>query len=106
MLILIGIMIWKQVPQAIGRALDGYTAQVKAELDEASRLRAAAEALLASYQAEANEAAADTTKIVAHARAEAESLVEVATIQAAETIPRRPSVAEDTHSATAHHTPA
>src|SRR3546814_5384859 len=71
MLILIGIMIWKKVPQAIGRALDGYTAKVKAELDEASRLRAEAEALLASYQAEANEAAEASKKIAAHARAEA-----------------------------------
>src|SRR3546814_3594951 len=27
MLILIGIMIWKKVPQAIGRALDGYRSE-------------------------------------------------------------------------------
>ncbi|API57948.1 hypothetical protein BSL82_00385 [Tardibacter chloracetimidivorans] len=99
MLILIGIMIWKKVPQAIGRALDGYTAKVKAELDEASRLRAEAEALLASYQAEANEAAEDSKKIVAHARAEAERLVAEAKIQAEEAIARRTRLAEEKISA-------
>src|SRR3546814_7474522 len=92
-------MIWKKVPQEIGRALDGYTAKVKAELDEASRLRAEAEALLASYQAEANEAAEDSKKIVAHARAEAERLVAEAKIQAEEAIARRTRLAEEKISA-------
>src|SRR3546814_20435652 len=63
-------------------------------LDEASRLRAEAEALLASYQAEANEAAEDSKKIVAHARAEAERLVAEAKIQAEEAIARRTRLAE------------
>src|SRR3546814_18573425 len=55
MLILIGIMIWKKVPQALGRALAGYTPKVKAEPDAAPRSRAEAGDLVASAKAKAPE---------------------------------------------------
>lgn len=95
MLILIGIMIWKRVPQLIGRSLDAKVAQVKAELEEAERLRAEAEALLADYQRRQAEASRDAETIVAHARTEAAQLVEDARRQAEELVGRRTRIAED-----------
>lgn len=95
MLILIGIMIWKKVPQAMGRALDSYTAKVKAELDEATRLRKEAEDLLATYQAQANQAASDAQAILANAQSEAERVVADAKTHAEETVARRTRMAEE-----------
>jgi F-type H+-transporting ATPase subunit b len=95
MLILIGLMIWKKVPQAIGRGLDGYTARVKADLDEAARLRKEAEDLLANYQAEAREAVAQAKEILSNAKAEAERVVSDAKTHAEETVARRTRLAEE-----------
>lgn len=95
MLILIGIMVWKKVPQAIGRALDGYAVKIKAELDEATRLRKEAEDLLADYQAKANQAASDAKSILANAKAEAKRVVADAKTHAEETLARRSRMAEE-----------
>lgn len=95
MLILIGIMIWKKVPQLIGRGLDGYASKIKAELDEAARLRKEAEELLATYQAQANQAASDAKAILANAEAEAQRVVADAKAQAEETVARRTRLAEE-----------
>lgn len=99
MLLLIGIMIWKKVPQLIGKGLDGYTQRVRAELDEAERLRKEAEELLASYQAKAAQASDDAKAIVANAQSEAERLVSDARQQVEEAVARRTRLAEDKISA-------
>ena len=52
MIVVIALMLWKKVPAVIGRALDKKIAGIRAQLDEASRLRAEAEALKAEYQAQ------------------------------------------------------
>src|SRR3712207_6477831 len=39
MLVVIGIMVWKKVPAAIGRALDKKIAGIREQLDEAAQLR-------------------------------------------------------------------
>jgi F-type H+-transporting ATPase subunit b len=51
MLAVIAIMVWKKVPALIGSALDKKIAAIRAQLDEAAKLRAEAEALKAEYQA-------------------------------------------------------
>src|SRR3546814_10759001 len=99
MLILIGIMIWKKVPQAIGRSLDGYAAKIRAELDEARRLRQEAEELLANYRAQADQAASDAKAIVANAKSEAKRVVTDAKTHADEAIARRTRLAEEKNAA-------
>lgn len=95
MLILLGIIIWKKVPQTIARALDARIARVRADLEEARRLRAEAEALLADYQRKQADAARDADAILANARSEAEALVADAGRQAEALIARRTRMAED-----------
>ena len=95
MLILIGVMLWKKVPQLIGQGLDGYASKIKAELDEAARLRKEAEDLLANYQAQAKQATADAAAILANAATEAQRVVADAKAQAEETVARRTRMAEE-----------
>ena len=71
-LIFIAIVIWKGVPGMVGTSLDARARAIAKELDEARRLRAEAEALLAEYQAKRAAADQEASSIVAEAKAEAE----------------------------------
>jgi F-type H+-transporting ATPase subunit b len=71
--LVIALLLWKGVPGMIGKMLDQRAAVISAELEEARRLRAEAAALLADYQ-----------KRAAGAEAEARSIVETATAEAAQ----------------------
>ena len=93
-LLFVGILLYLKVPRMIAGALDARTAKVRHELDEAKRLRADAEALLASYQARAETAAHDAQAIVASARAEAANIVADAHAAAEASIARRVRTAE------------
>src|SRR5258708_9592910 len=54
-LIFLAIVVWKRVPALIASSLDARAAAIAKELEEARRLRAEAEALLAEYQAKRSE---------------------------------------------------
>ncbi len=95
MLLLFGIMLWKKVPAVIAGALDSKIAAIKAQLDEAARLRSEAEALLADYRAKQAQAERDAVNIVATARTEADRIVENARSQAETLVERRTRMAED-----------
>jgi|GEM_PF-73258 len=95
MLILLGIIIWKKAPQAIARMLDERIARVRSDLEEARRLRAEAEALLADYRQKQSDAARDADAILVQARTEAETIVADAGRQAEALIARRTRMAED-----------
>ncbi len=69
----IGLLLWAGVPAMVAKILDQRAAVISAELDEARRLRAEAAALLADYQ-----------KRAAGAEAEARSIVDAATAEAAQ----------------------
>jgi len=95
MLAVIGIMLWKKVPAAIGGALDKKIAGIRTQLDEAASLRAEAEAIKAEYQAKAAAAAKEAEAILAHARDEADQIVAKAKTDASSLIERRGRMAED-----------
>ncbi|TVV75500.1 F0F1 ATP synthase subunit B [Sphingomonas solaris] len=95
MIAVIVLMVWKKVPGIVGRGLDKKIAGIRAQLDEASRLRAEAEALRAEYQAKSAAAAGEAEAIVTHAREEAATIVEQARTNAAALIERRGRMAED-----------
>ncbi len=95
MLVVIGIMIWQKVPALIAKALDGKIASIRQQLDEATALRAEAEALLADAKKRDASSAADAKAIVEHAEAEAKALLAKAKTDSAELVQRRGKMAED-----------
>lgn len=95
MIAVIAILIWKKVPAAIGGALDKKIAAIRAQLDEASKLRAEAEALRAEYEAKAKAATTESEAMIAHAREEAANILVQARADAATLIERRGKIAED-----------
>jgi len=95
MLVVLGIMLWKKVPAAIGRALDTRIAGIREQLDEAARLRAEAEALKAEYEARSAQAGAEAQTMLDRARHEADTIVQQAQVDAANLVERRTRMAED-----------
>lgn len=95
MLVVIAIMIWKKVPAAINRALDTKIAGICAQLDEASELRAEAEALRNEYAAKAHAAEGDAIAMRERAEAEAGAIVAKARVDAEALVERRTRLAED-----------
>ncbi|HEX7968718.1 MAG TPA: F0F1 ATP synthase subunit B [Stellaceae bacterium] len=75
--IVIAGLIWKGTPTAT-KALDERAARIKAELDEAQRLREDAQRMLAEYQRKQRDAIGESEQIIAHARAEAQRAAEQA----------------------------
>lgn len=95
MVAFLAILVWKKVPAAIGRALDGKIAAIREQLDEAARLRAEAEALKAEYEAKAAAAGKEAETMIARARTEAANIVAQAETDAAALVERRTRMAED-----------
>lgn len=90
----VGLLLYLKVPKMIAGALDGRATKVRSELDEAKRLRAEAEALLADYRAKAEQAGRDAETIVHTAQHEATLIVADARAQAEAVIARRMAMAE------------
>lgn len=95
MLVVIGLAIWKKVPAMITGALDKQIAGIKAQLDQATALRAEAEAIKAEYEAKAKAAAQDAIDMKAAAVEEAKLIVSQAKSDATNLIARRAQAAED-----------
>lgn len=95
MLIVLAILLYKKVPAAIGRALDGKIAGIRAQLDEARALRAEAEQLKAEYEARSAASASEAAAMVERARTEAETIRAKAEADAATLVERRTRMAED-----------
>jgi F-type H+-transporting ATPase subunit b len=95
MLVVIGALIWKKVPAAIGKALDGKIALIRDQLAEAESLRKEAEALKAEYEAKSASADKDRAALLERAHHEAGEIVAKAKIDAEALIERRTRMAED-----------
>ena len=69
------LLVWRAgAHRSVGGALDDYSKRASAELTEAQRLKAEAEALLAQYKKKQQEAEAEAKAIVAQAKVEAEEI--------------------------------
>jgi F-type H+-transporting ATPase subunit b len=90
----IGVLVYYGIPKKMIDALDQRGARIKAELDDARRLRDEAEALLAEYKRKRQSAEAEAGEIVANARAEAERVAAEAKARMEEFVARRSQVAE------------
>jgi F-type H+-transporting ATPase subunit b len=95
MLVVIGALIWKKVPGAIGRALDSKIALIRDQLAEAESLRKEAEALKAEYEAKSRSADKDRAALLERAKHEADEIVAKAKTDAEALIERRTRMAED-----------
>jgi F-type H+-transporting ATPase subunit b len=93
-LIFIGILIYVGVPRTILNALDERAKRVKAELDEARRLREEAQALVNEYKSKQAQAEREAEAIVTGAKAEAERVAAEAKTKAEEFVARRTKMAE------------
>jgi len=70
----LGVVLYFKAPAMITKALDERAARIRAELDEAQRLREEAQALLAEYQRKRRDAEKEVEEIISLAREEAERL--------------------------------
>lgn len=92
--LLLAIFVGK-APKRIADTLDQRIADTRRQLDEATAIRAEAEALLAQAKARDAASAGDAAAIVAHAQAEASAMLAKAEADSAELIARRQVMAED-----------
>jgi len=94
LLIFVGALLFAKVPAMAMKALDARGIKIKAELDEAVRLREEASHLLDQIKAQRLETEKLAAEILASAQSEAERLRADAKIKLAESIKRRQELAE------------
>jgi F-type H+-transporting ATPase subunit b len=93
--IFIGVLGYFRVHKLLLKSIDDRRERIKAEFDEARRLKAEAEALLARYRRKQQEAEHEAQAIVAGARTEAERLAAEAEAKIEEFVVRRTKMAEN-----------
>ena len=90
----LGVLIYFGVHEMMVKYIDQRRDRIKAELDEALRLKEEAQALLAQYQRKQREAEQEAAAIIAGAMAEAERMMVEAKAKMEEFIARRGKMAE------------
>jgi F-type H+-transporting ATPase subunit b len=93
-LVFLGGLGYIGVHRMIAKALDDRSARIKADLDEARKLKNEAAQLLADYQRKRHEAEGEAQDIIAGARAEAERVAAEAKAKIEEFVARRTKMAE------------
>ena len=91
----IGILLYFRVPAMLGGLLDKRAEGIRADLDEARRLREEAQEIYASYERRQREVKGQAEEIVANARRDAETQAARAKDELARSIDRRLKAAED-----------
>jgi F-type H+-transporting ATPase subunit b len=92
--VFLGVLVYFGVHEMMVNLVDRRRDRIKAELDEALRLKEEAQALLAEYQRKQREAVAEAATILAGATAEAERMMTEAKAKMEEFISRRSKMAE------------
>ena len=90
----VGFMVWKARKALVG-GLDSRAARIKAEIDEAQRLREEAQALLAEYQKKQREALGEAQAMVKQAEEEGKRVRAKAETELAAALKRREQQALD-----------
>jgi F-type H+-transporting ATPase subunit b len=93
--IFVGVLGYFGAHKSLVKGIDGRRDRIRAELDEARRLKAEAEALLATYRRRQHEAEQEAQAIVASAKTEAERLATEAEAKIEEFVARRTKMAEN-----------
>jgi len=92
--ILMGVFAWVGVHRTVLKALDHRAERIKAELDDARRLKEEAAKVLAEYKARHATAEREAQEIVTNARAEAERIASEARTKMEDFVTRRTKTAE------------
>jgi F-type H+-transporting ATPase subunit b len=92
--VFLGTLIYLGVHEMMVKFIDQRRDRIKAELDEARRLKEEAQALLAQYQRKQREAEQEAAAILAGASAEAERMMAEAKAKMEEFVARRGKMAE------------
>jgi F-type H+-transporting ATPase subunit b len=93
-LLFLGLLAYLGVHRKLMDSLDQRQARIKAELEEARRLREEAQALLAEFERKGREAEGEAAAIIASAKVEAERLAAEAKTRMEEFVARRTKMAE------------
>ena len=94
-LAILALMVYRPTARAVLSALDGRSARIKQELEQAQQLREEAQRMLAEYQRRQRDALSEAEEILTHARQEAERLKEKATADLDALLQRREAAALD-----------
>ncbi len=94
-LVFVGILLWQGVPKLVANSLDARAAAIAKELEDAQRLRAEAETLLAEYKRKRDGAEQEASSIVSEAKVEAERYAAEARASIKAQIERRGRQAEE-----------
>ncbi|MDQ2090699.1 F0F1 ATP synthase subunit B [Marimonas arenosa] len=94
-ILFIAVLVYLKVPGLLGGMLDKRAEGIKAELDEARKLRDEAQSVLASYERKQKDVADQAQRIVEHAKEEARLAAEQAKEDLKVSIARRLAAAED-----------
>ncbi len=92
--VFLGVLAYFGAPRTMVRSIDQRRDRIKAELDDALRLKQEAQALLAQYQRKQHEAEQEAADLLAGAKAEAERMVAEAKSKMDEFVARRTKMAE------------
>ncbi len=90
----IGLLVYLRVPGKVLKTLDARSSAIARELEEARKLRAEAEALLADYKRRVENAQVEAEAIIAQAEREAAAYAKEARVAFDEMIGRRINLAE------------
>jgi F-type H+-transporting ATPase subunit b len=93
--IFVGVLSYFGAHKVLVKRIDDRRDRIKAELDEARRLKEEAQALLAGYERKQQEVEREAQAIIAGARAEAERLAAEAAAKIEEFVARRTRMAQD-----------
>lgn len=91
----VALLVYYQIPNKVVKALDDRADGIRAELDEARRLREEAQGILADYQRKRRDAEQEAEDIVAMARREAEFYAQEQRKSLNESLQRRIKQAEE-----------
>jgi F-type H+-transporting ATPase subunit b len=92
--IFVAVLLYMGAHKMIVSGLDRRRERIKAELDEAHRLREEARALLADYQRKQRDAESEAQAIIANAQAEAERIAAETKAKMAELVSHRTAIAQ------------
>src|SRR5216683_4206633 len=93
--IFVGVLGYFGAHRTLVKGIDDRRDRIKAELDEARRLKEEAQALLAGYERKQHEVEREAQAIIASAKAEADRLAREAAARMEEFVARRTKMAED-----------
>jgi F-type H+-transporting ATPase subunit b len=94
-LIMVGVFLWLGVHRTVLTALDHRAERIKAELDDARRLKEEAANVLAGYKARRASAEREAEEIITNARAEAERIAAETRAKMEDFVARRTKTAEN-----------